>query len=156
MKLKSPEATRNRTSIKSLIPLPLRADLLMSVHSETPCSRNFWPLSTSVDALKPKETDMSNNWPKNKNLNYLWIILWKTTIFLIRNDLRSSLVCSFTKQSVLHDSSNGSTVVCKKKGSKLCKMALGEVYLSLPWWCHALFLLSLGYWRLILNLIVFS
>ena len=33
-----PEATRNHTSIKLLIPLPLRADLLMSVHSETPCT----------------------------------------------------------------------------------------------------------------------
>ena len=34
-----PEATRNHTSIKLMIPLPLRADLLMSVHSETPCIR---------------------------------------------------------------------------------------------------------------------
>ena len=31
-----PEATRNHTSIKLLIPLPLRADLLISVYSETP------------------------------------------------------------------------------------------------------------------------
>ena len=33
-----PEATRNHNSIKLLIPLPLRADLLLSVHSETPCT----------------------------------------------------------------------------------------------------------------------
>ena len=32
-----PEATRNHTSIKLLIPIPLRANLLMSVYSETPC-----------------------------------------------------------------------------------------------------------------------
>ena len=36
-----PEATRNHTSIKLLIPLPLRADLLMSVHSETPCMKVY-------------------------------------------------------------------------------------------------------------------
>ena len=32
-----PEATRNHNSIKLLIFLSLRADLLISVHSETPC-----------------------------------------------------------------------------------------------------------------------
>ena len=32
-----PEATKNHNSIKLLIFLPLRADLLISVHSETPC-----------------------------------------------------------------------------------------------------------------------
>ena len=31
-------------------------------------------------------------------------------------------------------------------------MALGEVDVSLPWWCHALVLLPPGYWRLFLNL----
>ena len=36
------------------------------------------------------------------------------------------------------------------------KMALGEVGLSLPWRCHALVLLALGYWRHFLNLIIFS
>ena len=34
---KPPEATRNHNLIKLLIPLPLRADLLISFHSETPC-----------------------------------------------------------------------------------------------------------------------
>ena len=32
-----PEVTKHHNSIKLLIPLPLRADLLLSVHSETPC-----------------------------------------------------------------------------------------------------------------------
>ena len=32
-----PEATRHHNLKKLLIPLPLRADLLLSVHSETPC-----------------------------------------------------------------------------------------------------------------------
>ena len=34
------------------------------------------------------------------------------------------------------------------------KMALGEVGVSLPWWCHPLFLLAPGYWRLFLNLVL--
>ena len=33
-----PEATRHHNLKKLLIPLPLRADLLLSVHSETPCT----------------------------------------------------------------------------------------------------------------------
>ena len=37
-----------------------------------------------------------------------------------------------------------------------CKMALAEVGVSLLWWCHALVLLAPGYWRLFLNLIIFS
>ena len=41
-------------------------------------------------------------------------------------------------------------------GSVWCKMALGEVEVSLPWQCHALVLLAPGYWRLFLNLIIFS
>ena len=47
------------------------------------------------------------------------------------------------------------TVVCKKVHkiwSVWCKMALGKVDVSLPWWCHALVLLAPGYWRLFLNL----
>jgi hypothetical protein len=31
------------------------------------------------------------------------------------------------------------------------KMALGEVGVSLPWWCHPLVLLAPGYWRRFLN-----
>ena len=31
------------------------------------------------------------------------------------------------------------------------KMTLGEVGVSLPWWCHPLVLLAPGYWRLFLN-----
>ena len=37
-----------------------------------------------------------------------------------------------------------------------CKMALADVGVSLPWWCHALVFLAPGYWRLFLNLIIFS
>ena len=37
-----------------------------------------------------------------------------------------------------------------------CKMALAEVGMSLPWWCHAVVLLAPGYWSLSLNLIIFS
>ena len=51
------------------------------------------------------------------------------------------------------------TVVCKKVhpiGYVWCKMALGEVGVSLPWWCPALVLLAPGYWSLFLNLIIFS
>ena len=40
-------------------------------------------------------------------------------------------------------------------GSLWCKMALGEVGLSLPWQCHSLVLLAPGNWRLFLNLIFF-
>ena len=36
-----PEGTRHHNSIKLLIPQPLRADLLLSVHSETPCTNIF-------------------------------------------------------------------------------------------------------------------
>ena len=40
---------------------------------------------------------------------------------------------------------------------ELCsKMALGDVGVSFPWWYHALVLLAPGYWRLFLNLIIFS
>ena len=41
-------------------------------------------------------------------------------------------------------------------GSVWCKMALGEVGVSLLWRCHALVLLAPGYWRYFLNLIIFS
>ena len=38
---------------------------------------------------------------------------------------------------------------------ELCsKMALGEVGVSIPWWCHPLVLLAPGYWRLFLNLVL--
>ena len=50
-----------------------------------------------------------------------------------------------------------STVVCKKvhpTGSVWCKMALGEVGVSLPWWCHAFVLPAPGSWGLFLNLII--
>ena len=33
-------------------------------------------------------------------------------------------------------------------------MALGEVGVSLPWWCHPLVLLAPCYWRLFLNLVL--
>ena len=42
---KPPEATRNHNSINWLIFLPLRADLLLSVHSDTPCMMTDWSLS---------------------------------------------------------------------------------------------------------------
>ena len=48
-----------------------------------------------------------------------------------------------------------STVVCKivhKFASVWCKTALGEVGVSLPWWCAALVLLAPGNWSLFLNL----
>ena len=51
--------------------------------------------------------------------------------------------------------SDGVTVVCKivhKFASVWCKTALGEVGVSLPWWCAALVLLAPGYWSLFLNL----
>ena len=38
---KPPEATKNHNSIKLLILLPLRADLLYIHHNETPCMRNI-------------------------------------------------------------------------------------------------------------------
>ena len=47
------------------------------------------------------------------------------------------------------------TVVCKivhKFASVWCKTALGEVGMSLPWWCAALVLLAPGYWSFFLNL----
>ena len=47
------------------------------------------------------------------------------------------------------------TVVCKivhKIASVWCKTALGEVGVSLSWWCAALVLLTPGYWSLFLNL----
>ena len=47
------------------------------------------------------------------------------------------------------------TVVCKivhKFASVWCKTALGEVGVSLPWWCAALVLLAPGYWSLFLDL----
>ena len=49
----------------------------------------------------PKNLDMSKLWPKNKNLNFLQQILWKTAIFGVRNDLGLGLVCFFSKQSHL-------------------------------------------------------
>ena len=36
------------------------------------------------------------------------------------------------------------------------KIASGEVGVWLPWWCPALVLPAPGYWRLFLNLIIFS
>ena len=46
-----------------------------------------------------KNLVMLRFWSKNKNLNFLWPILWKTAIFWVRYDLRSGLVCSFSKPS---------------------------------------------------------
>ena len=55
-------------------------------------------------------------------------------------------ICTY---SVTHMSIHPSKGLCSK-------MAPGEVGLSLPWWCHNLFLLPPGYWGLFLNLIIFS
>ena len=47
------------------------------------------------------------------------------------------------------------TVVCKIVhifASVWCKTALGEVGVSLPWWCTDLVLVAPGYWSLFLNL----
>ena len=41
-------------------------------------------------------------------------------------------------------------------GSVWCKMALGEVGVSLPWWCPALVFPSTGSWGLFLHLKAFS
>ena len=44
-----------------------------------------------------------------------------------------------------------SRVMCEKvhkSASVWCKIALEEVSVSLPWWCHALVLLAPGYWSL--------
>ena len=48
---------------------------------------------------------------------------------------------------------DGNTVVCKivhkfEFASVWCKIALGGVGVSLPWWCAALVLLAPGYWSL--------
>ena len=51
------------------------------------------------------------------------------------------------------------TLGCKMFGpfwSVWCKITLAEVGVSLPWWCHALVLLAPGYWKLFINLIIFS
>ena len=37
-----------------------------------------------------------------------------------------------------------------------CKMALAEVGVSLPWWCHTLVLLAPGYWRIFFKSYNFS
>ena len=34
------------------------------------------------------------------------------------------------------------------------KVALGEVGMSLPWWCHTFVLLAPGYWEYFINLII--
>ena len=46
-----PEATRHHNSIKLLITLPLRADLLLSVHSETPCRKKFLNIHEMIEFL---------------------------------------------------------------------------------------------------------
>ena len=51
--------------------------------------------------------------------------------------------------SGIHNSIAPSKELCSKR-------ALGEVGVSLPWWCHTLVLLPPGYWGLFLNLIIFS
>ena len=50
--------------------------------------------------------------------------------------------------SVIHNSIAPSKELCSK-------MALGEVGVSFPWWCHTLVLQPPGYWGLFLNLIFF-
>ena len=64
-----------------------------------------------------------------------WWLKWKT-------------LSSF-RYSVTHISIHPSKELCSK-------MAPGEVGVSLPWWYHALVLLAPAYWRLFLNLIIFS
>ena len=71
----------------------------------------------------------------------------KTGSFLFKKR-RGSLAFSFFDYSVCHIITYPSKELCSK-------MALGEVGVSLPWWCHALVLSPPGYSGLFLNLIIF-
>ena len=64
---------------------------------------------------------------------------------------RSSLKYSENPLTLKQKIFRALTVVCikvHKIASVWCKTVLGEVGVSLPWWCHPLFLLAPGYWSL--------
>ena len=81
---KPPEATRYHNSIKLLILLPLRADLLMSVHSETSCTCN--PHKFEIPALRfpcrvpvipCKHLQCSRDWFMDySQTTVIWVLTW--------------------------------------------------------------------------------
>ena len=79
-------------------------------------------------------TKISNQWHRRG----LWCICAPTSPGLLNNYLciRPTVVC----------------IKVHKIASVWCKTALGEVGVSLPWWCHPLFLLAPGYWSQFLGL----
>ena len=119
------------------------------------------------------------NWWKNKLPGYnpkhcfpvrweIWKGMWELWVFSSlwwyrpnrRRELyrlvifRESLLFTYNwlknlKYSVIHISTHPSKELCSK-------MALGEVGVSLPWWCHALVLPAPGSWGHFLNLIIFK
>ena len=84
---KPPEATRHHTPIKLLILLRLRADLLCTLHYETPCSMSFltsfvfiqtFGIVTKACQLLANRHLIRFEWPagyKSTSQIYSWIIL---------------------------------------------------------------------------------
>ena len=77
---KPPEATRNHNSIKLLIFLPLRADLLLSVHSDTPCT---YPVAWKIYAWYEKALRRQLRDPQStqKSKSWSFSIIHQLTLF---------------------------------------------------------------------------
>ena len=99
--------------------------------------KNFWN-------SRLKAENLQNFWDQYNNLFKQWKV---GTIFC--NWMVFYLVPEGFSYSVSHIITYPSKELCSKK-------ALGEVAVSLPWWCQALVLSPPGYSGLFLNLINFS
>ena len=94
--------------------------------------------------LKFIYSEKAANFCKISTVNLSYVVTIKSTVEITQNFVAfSEYIYSRVQKSI-------------ENWSAWSKMALGEVGVPLPWWCHPLVLLAPGYWRLFLNLIIFS
>ena len=111
----------------------------------------FFYLIASMQLLPPAQYETLHK--------FLLFIILKQTFW--EANLIHGVTCVASVNRITEDGGVGRTITLPFKmfgpfWSVWCKMAQAEVGVSLPWWCLALVLLAPGYWRLFLNLIIFS
>ena len=104
---------------------------------------NAWYIYYNFIAFDTWSNSMDIQTDRNILVDFLQILIYLALVATF--NIKIVLLVFFKISKTIH------TVVCKKVHkiwSVWCKMAQGEVGVSLPWWCHALALLAPAYWRL--------
>ena len=106
--------------------------------------------SKLLRSTKIQQTKMLVTWQRFGDL-FLFGLIWQySSNHKTYNKGRFKVIATYLQRySVSHNFIYPSKELCSK-------IVLGEVGVSLPRWCHTLVLPAPGYWRLFLNLIIFS